>query len=91
MANFDLYTAKSTSARQALDMLILIRSIYQSGKLVQAALAAYQAGSDTAFVASVNALFTANERTELGQMATQIANLIQDWEASHMGALSGGN
>lgn len=89
MANFDTFTAKSAGARQALEMLVLIRSIYASGKQVQAALALYQAGTDPAFVASVNALFTTAERNELGVMAQQINALVLDWEASHIGALTG--
>jgi hypothetical protein len=87
VANFDTYAAKSTSARQALSLLALMRNIYEGGKQVQAALALYQAGTDAAFTASVNALFSSAERTELGVMAAQINSLVADWETNHPGAL----
>lgn len=87
MANFDTFAAKSDGARRAFNMLALIRNIYESGKQVQQGLALYQAGTDPAFNASVNALFTAGERTELNAMAQQINALVTDWEASHAGAL----
>jgi len=91
LANFDTFITKSNSARQALGMLVLVRSIYESGKQVQAALTAYQAGTDAAFVASVNALFTAGERTELAAIGTAISTLVTDLETNHMGAIIGGN
>ena len=89
MANFDTYQAKSDASRRAFNLLPLIRSIYESGKQVQAALALYQAATDPSFNAAVNAIFATAERQELGQMLTQIGALLTDWEANHMGALQG--
>lgn len=89
MANFDTYQAKSDAARKAFNLLAIIRNIYESGKQVQGALALYQAGTDAAFNAAVNAIFTTAERTELGQMLAQINALVTDWENNHAGAISG--
>lgn len=87
MANFDGYENKANAARRAFNLLAQIRNIYESGKQVQAALTLYQAGSDVAFNAAINAIFTTAERQELGQMLSQINALITDWEANHAGAL----
>jgi hypothetical protein len=89
MANFDAYQAKSDATRKAFNLLHLIRGIYENGKQVQAALALYQAATDPAFNAAVNAIFSATERQELGQMLSQITALVTDWEANHIGALQG--
>lgn len=90
MANFDGYQAKSDASRKAFNLLPLIRGIYESGRQVQAALALYQANTDPAFNAAVNAIFNASERAELGQMLAQINALVIDWEANHALAISGG-
>jgi hypothetical protein len=87
VANFDTHQEKANAARKAFNVLALVRSVYESGKQVQLALALYQAGTDPVFNAAVNALFTSAERTELGQMLAQINALVTDWETNHRGAL----
>lgn len=87
MANFDGAAAKLQSARDATNLLQLLRATYTTAKQVQSALALYQAGTDPVFVAAINALFTSAERSELGAMGAQLATLVSDWEASHAGAI----
>jgi hypothetical protein len=89
MANFDTHQDKANAVRRAMNVLAQVRSVYESGKLVQQALALYQAGTDPAFNAAINALFSSAERAELGVMLNQINTLITDWEANHMGAIGG--
>lgn len=87
MPNFDGAAARLQSARDATNLLQLLRATYATAKQVQAALALYQAGTDPTFNAAVNALFTAAERTELGAMGAQLAALVSDWETLHPGAI----
>lgn len=83
-------SARLTSARDATNLPQLYRALYNEAKLIQAALARYQAGTDTVFVAAVNALLTSAERQELSTMAQQINTLVADWEANHQSAIGGG-
>jgi hypothetical protein len=88
MSNFDAASAaKQESVKQANNLLDHIRHLYASGKSIQAQLALYQAGTDTAFNAAVNALFTAGERTELSAMLSQVNTLVSSWETSHRAAI----
>jgi hypothetical protein len=86
LANFDTSQAKRESVKQANNLLDLIRSVYANGKQIQTLLALYQAGSDPAFNAAINALYTAGERTELNAMLTQVNTLVNDWAANHITA-----
>lgn len=83
MANFDTSHTKMDSVRDAVDLLDRIRALYVHAKEMQTLLARYQAGTDATFNAAANALFTSAERTELGQMLSQVNTLITDWEANH--------
>ena len=47
----------------------------------------YNAGTDVTFNTAVEALFTMEERMELGQMLTDVGVLIETWERDHRGAL----
>lgn len=89
MANFDTSGPKRASVREAANLLSLIQATYAEMKIVQASLAKYQANSDPAFNAAINALFSASERSELGQMLAGINILVTDWETNHAGALQG--
>lgn len=89
MANFDNSAVKRAAVQKAGGVLPNIQAIYQSMKIVQERMALYTAGTDAAFNAAVNALHTAGERTELGQMLAGIDTLVADWESNHMGALQG--
>lgn len=87
MANFDTADDRHNAVHMANSLLPQVRGLYVQAKQVQAALALYQAGSTPAFNAAVNALFSASERTELGQMLSQINALVTDWETNHIGAI----
>lgn len=87
MANFDGAAARLQSARDATNLLQLLRATYTTAKQVQAALSLYQAGVDPVFNAAVDALFSASERSEIGAMATQLSTLVADWEMNHAGAI----
>lgn len=83
MANFDTSDTRANSINQATSLLNDVRSLYQQAKSVQSKLALYQANTDPAFNAAINALFSAGERTELGQMLAKINDLVLDWETGH--------
>lgn len=87
MANFDTIPTTLASVSEATGLLGALQSCYNDGKRAQALLAKYQAATDAKFVATVNTLFTASERTELSAMLTQINTLVSDWETNHRGAL----
>jgi hypothetical protein len=87
MANFDAATQKQTAVLSAIGLLPALQSMYASGKQAQALLALYQSGTDPAFNAAVNALYTASERTELGVMLGHVNTLITTWTNNHAGAV----
>lgn len=84
---FETYEAKSASVQYARMLRSDIQALYGNAKSAQAKLALYQAATDPAFNAAINALFTAPERVELAAMLTEINTLITDWEANHKDAL----
>jgi hypothetical protein len=88
MANFDTSQARRESVKQANNLLDLIRSLYQSGKQIQVLLALYQANTDPAFNAAINALYTSSERAELAVMLGQVNQLVTDWTNNHAGAVA---
>ena len=75
------------SVAQATNLLNTIRTLYQQGKSVQSLLALYQAGTNPAFNAAINAMFTPGERTELGAMLTDVNVLVLKWETANRAAL----
>lgn len=84
MPAFDSTTrAKIESAHTATRLLQIIYSAYQQAKSAQALLNLYLAGTDPVFNAAVNAMLTAAERSELGQMLVQLNALCTDWETNH--------
>lgn len=84
---FENYQAKQTALNRAALYLHYARQIYDAGKAMQQLKADYQAGTDTALNAAVNALFSGAERTELGQMGTALDTLLADWSTNHAAAL----
>lgn len=89
MANFDSTTrAKINSATEAAIVVQSIQSTYHAAKQAKAFLDRYTANTDSTFNAAVNAIFTSSERSELGQMLTQLNNLISDWETNHAAVLT---
>jgi hypothetical protein len=84
---FETAEIKIKAVGKAGNLLGQIRTLYTFGKNVQAALALYQAGTDPAFNAAVDALFSGAERAELGVMLGNINTLVTTWEANHAAAL----
>lgn len=84
---FENTTTMLESVKAAQQLILDLRSIYQSSKLVQIKLALYQAGTDAVFNAAINALFNASERNDLSNMLTDINTLVTHWEANHKAAL----
>ncbi len=75
------------AVERAGNVLGQLRTAYTFGAALRDALALYQAGTDPAFNAAFNALFTAQDRTELGTMINQLLTLVADWETNHAAAL----
>lgn len=84
---FETYEAKSASVQYARMLRSDIQALYGNAKSAQDKLKLYQDATDPAFNAAINALFTAQERTELAAMLAEINALITDWEANHRAAL----
>lgn len=87
MANFDTAITKREAVKQANNLLDLVQHMYQSGKQIQTLMALYQATTDPAFNAAINALFTSGERAELAVMLGQVNSLVTDWTTNHAGAV----
>jgi len=91
MANFDATArAKITSVHTASRLIQIIYSVYVQAKNAQALLNLYNSGTDTSFNAAVNAMLLPAERTEIGQVLTQINALVTDLETNHAALISGG-
>lgn len=78
---------KLQAVQRAANLLQTVRAVYANGKELQAMLALYQVGSDPAFNAAVNALFSSAERTELNAMLVDVNTLVTTWETLHRGAV----
>ena len=75
------------AVERASNVLGQLRTAYTFGATLRDALALYQAGTDPAFNAAFNALFTQADRTELGAMINQLSTLMTDWETNHAAAI----
>ena len=85
---FETAETKIQAVSRAGNVLGRLRTLYVYGKEIEAALALYQAGSDPAFNAAINALFSSAERAELGVMLGDITTLTTAWETNHAAALN---
>jgi hypothetical protein len=83
MAGFIDSDAKRQAVKRAMNLLDLVRGFYSQGKLIQEALALYQAGTDPAFNAAVNAIHDATQRQQHGQMLATVNTIITDREDNH--------
>ena len=61
----------------------LVRTIYAHMAALSTMLAAYQAGTDPALNAAINAVYTAGERTEIAAMIAELNTLKTAWEVTH--------
>lgn len=84
---FENHQSKLAGIHRAGTLIHEIRQLYQIGKGIQQKLADYQAATDPAMNAAINALLTNAERQEVGVMLTQINSLVSDWEANHASAI----
>jgi methyl coenzyme M reductase alpha subunit len=89
MADFSDLT-KINSVYRAANLLDRVRGAYAAAKAVSTELTAYQAGTDVAYNAAVNALFSAAQRAELSAVAAQLATLVADWELNHASLVGSG-
>lgn len=80
---FETAQTKIRAVGRAGNVLGLLRTIYAHMDELQAMLATYQAGTDPALNAALNAVYSAAERQELATMIGQLATLKADWEANH--------
>jgi hypothetical protein len=87
MADFTPTIQTIQSVNKAAGLLNAVRSVYGQAKAVQELMALYQAGTDTAFNAAVNAMFNSAQRTELADMLTDTNALVSNWETDHRSAL----
>jgi hypothetical protein len=87
MANFAQVRATITSMEKAAAILPQLQAIYQQAQFAKAAIELYQAGTDATFNQAVNAIFTANERSQLATMLNQVNTLVGAWEANHASLL----
>lgn len=84
---FETTSIKIRAVNRAGNVLGRLRTLYSTAKESQAALALYQASTDPAFNAAVEALFSGAERAELGLMLGDINTLVTAWETNHAAAL----
>ena len=80
---FETTTNKIRAVNRAGNILGLLRTVYGQMEELIAAAALYQSGSDPAFNAAFNALFTAVERAAIADIIRQIATFKTDWDETH--------
>jgi hypothetical protein len=71
---FETAQTKIRAVGRAGNVLGLLRTIYAHMDELQTMLATYQAGTDPALNAALNAVYTAGERTEFGDALPQLLN-----------------
>jgi hypothetical protein len=69
----------------------MYRAIYDQSKILIASMTRYQAATDPAFNAAIDALFTPSEKAELAGMLNAVSVLVTDWETNHPLAVHGGS
>ena len=80
---FENAQTKIRAVGRAGSVLGLLRTIYAHMDELQTMLATYQAGTDPALNAALNAVYSAAERTEIGAMIAELNTLKAAWEVSH--------
>lgn len=78
---FELTDSKVESTSRALDIRVLIRAAYNNAKEIEELLSIY--GSDLAYTAAVNAIYSVAERQELNALAIHFSNLVTELETNH--------
>ena len=80
---FENAQTKIRAVNRAGNVLGLLRTIYAHMDELSSMLATYQAGTDPALNAAMNAVYSAAERTEIGTMIAELNTLKAAWEAAH--------
>lgn len=88
MADFSTFRTRKTAFERGSGLVDRILAAYSAAAGVRDELAAYQAGTDAELVAAINAVFTAAQRQELGQVAQALATFAADMEANHSGLVN---
>ena len=84
MANFDGLNQKANTNATVWQILANVRNAYQALVTIRNALVLYQESSPgSVYRVAVNAFYTPEQRTELGQVASKMAALVEDLEANH--------
>lgn len=87
MPTYDDLQQQIANRQHAKRLLGAMGEVYNLGKSIRAKLDLYIAGTNPDFNAVMDSVFTSAERTELNQMLSPLANLIDDWEANHFSFL----
>lgn len=80
---FENTLTKVRAVGRAGNVLGLLRTVYAHSAELVDMLATYQAGTDPALNAAMNAVYSAAERQELAALIGQLSTLQADWEANH--------
>lgn len=80
---FENAQTKIRAVGRAGNVLGLLRTIYAHMDELSSMLATYQASTDPALNAALNAVYSSAERAELAAMIGQLNTLKADWEAAH--------
>lgn len=80
---FETTQTKVRAVGRAGNVLGLLRTVYAHADELTDMLATYQAGTDSALTAAINAVYSPAERAELATLIGQLATLKADWEANH--------
>lgn len=81
MPDYTAVNDRFDSIRDAKYLQDRLQNAYEACQVVKGAVELYQAGTDTDFNAAIDAIFTAAERQELGQMLGNINTMLDAWEA----------
>jgi hypothetical protein len=83
MPVYDHLQAEIANRQHAKQLLMEMGRVYDLGKSIRTKLNLYMAGTDPDFNAVMDSVFTPAERTELNQMLTPLATMIEDWKMNH--------
>ena len=88
MASFTQVNATDASFHKACALLPQLQTIWKQSQFALAAIQLYNAGTDTTFNNTINAIFTAAERNQLSQMLSNLVSLNNAWTANHSDLLN---
>ena len=80
---FETSQTKIAALIEGTKVLASIRTMYAQAKALQILLARYTAGTDAVFIASVNGVYTAQERAEINAVLTKVNAFVTDLETNN--------